>query len=176
MKKLIIALIMVVLFVPLFVVPAFAYPPKYGLIKANKRKHIVRNYLYDSAGDVSGWVTFACQSVEGFQYSIAVRGLSPRTTYTVRAESLPTAYLPPPVNATLPTSDGPGNTYSLGTIKTNGEGEGEVTGLIPLSSWHPFLPFGLYNWEIRVADPIGTDVLWTIPADPIDFVVFPAWP
>ena len=176
MKKLILGLIMVVLFVFSFVVPAFAYPPKYGLIKANKRKHIVRNYLYDSAGDVSGWVTFACQSVEGFQYSVAVRGLSLGTNYTVRAESLADVFVPG--IGLVPTTDGSGNTYSLGTIMTNGEGEGEVDdGLIPLPATHPSLPFGLYGWEIKVADTTtGVDVLWTIPADPIDFVVFPAWP
>lgn len=189
-RKVLLALLaaLILLLVP---VSAVLADPKYGLIKANRRKHIVRNWLYDSSYPggfdpqnppsyrdlgVSGSVTFACQSVEGFQYSVAVKGLASGTTYDVRAVSLATAFLPePPAGADQPTSDGGGNTYPLGTITTNGQGEGEVTGLVPLPATHYFLPFGWYGWEIKVADA-GEDVLWTIPEDPIDFVVFPEWP
>jgi len=181
MKKQMTGLI-VVFFIAAITIPVFAkLPPEYGLIKANKRKHIVRNYLYDSNDDVSAWITFVCQSVEGFQYSVAVRGLSPSTTYTVRGVSLglitiPNPAPPPPPMITVPTSDVAGTTYSLGSITTNGEGEGEVSGMISLPAWHPFIPgIGLYAWEIRVADLGTTDVLWTIPADPIDFIVFESW-
>jgi len=136
---------MMVLFLSLVavtvIVPVLAYPPQYGLITANNNKHIVRNYLYDNNGLVSAWITFACQSVEGFQYSVTVRGLSPGTTYSVRAESLTSVFVPE--IGWLPTSDGAGNTYSLGTITVNGEGKGEVSGLIPLPATHPFLPLGL---------------------------------
>ena len=159
-------------------VPVFAkQPPEYGLIKANKRKHIVRNYLYDGL-TVSGWVTFICQSTEGFQYSVAVRDLDPTTMYTVRALSLAAAFagLDPDGNPIfLLTSDGPGNYYPLGTISTNGEGEGEVTGLVSLPATHAILPFGLYAFEIQVLDSAGI-VLVTISPDPIDFQVFPGWP
>lgn len=97
---------------------------------------------------------------------MAVRGLSPSTTYTVRAESLAKAFVPGIgiVNIT----DGANNTYSLGSIITNGEGEGEVDdGLIPLPATHPFLPFGLYGWEIKVVDTTtGADVLIYSPIPP----------
>ena len=155
------------------ITPVYAHPPQYGLIKANQRKHIVRNYLFDSSDAVSGWVTFACQSVEGFQYSVAVRDLSPTTTYTVQAVSLATAETP---YGPQPTSDGAGVIYPLGILLTNGEGEGEVTGLIPLPATHAVLPFGLYGWDIQVIDTSNNVVLSTLPADPIDFQVFPAWP
>jgi hypothetical protein len=167
-----------VLLLSLILVPVLAYPPEYGLLKENKRKHIVRNYLVDSDEIVSGHIVFACQSVEGFQYSVAVRGLQPGTTYNVRAESMALVHLPPPIGV-VPSSDGGGNTYLLGSITTDGEGEGEVSGLITLPASHLFLPFGLYGWEIKVADQSSNDVLWTIPIgpgfDPIDFVVFPSW-
>ena len=78
---------------------------------------------------------------------------------------------------TFPTSDGPGVVYSLGSITTDGEGEGEVEGLIILPATHAFLPFGLYNWEIVVKNSMGVVVLLrTAPFDPIDFLVYPAWP
>ena len=174
MKKSVLGLIFV-LSLSTILVQAYA-DPDYGLIKANKRKHIVRNYLIDDVGDVSGYVVFACQSVEGFQYSVSVKGLDPFTAYTVRAESLSALWAPfPPFFGWTPTSDGGGNTHSLGVINTNGEGEGEVSDLVPL------LP-GMYNFEIIVADPDGIDVLWTIPCipyvvpgDSVDFFVLPSW-
>ena len=69
-------------------------PNLHCLREENPRKHIVRNWLYTGAGfgDVSGWVTFSCQSVEGYQYSVAVRDLDPTTTYTVQAVSLADAF------------------------------------------------------------------------------------
>ena len=179
MKKSVLGLIFV-LSLSTILVQAYA-DPDYGLIKANKRKHIVRNYLIDSFGEVSGYVVFACQSVEGFQYSVSVKGLQPSTTYNVRAESMALVYLPPPDDTWVPTSDGGGNTYILGSIITDGDGEGEVSGLYTLSASHLFLPFGLYGWEIKVAPQVGADMLWTIPpvgedhGDPIDFQVFPSW-
>ncbi len=155
-------------------VAALADPPG-GLITANPKKNIVRDPLIDSAGDRSGWVTFACQSLEGLQCSAAVKDLDPRTTYDVRAESLGDVFLPVPLpGALLLTRDGDRVEYSLGTITTNGEGEGEVTGLVSLLGVHDFLPFGLYNWEIIVADATG-DVLWTMSDDSVDFLVFWAW-
>ena len=174
-KKLMFALLGAVLLVSLIATPALANPA-YGLIKANARKHIVRNWLFSDIGawtQVGGHVTFACQSVEGFQYSVAVKGLTPGSVYTVEAVSLDEAWTP---DGNLPTSDGEDVVYSLGSITTDGEGEGEVEGLIPLSPTHPFLPFGFYGWEIVVKDSNGSEVLRTAPSDPIDFQVFPAWP
>ena len=121
-------------------------------------------------------MTFACQSLDGLEYSVSVKGLDPSTTYTVRAESLSALWAPfPPFFGWIPTSDGGGNTHSLGAINTNREGEGEVSDLVPL------LP-GIYNFEIIVADPDGIDVLWTIPCipyvvlgDSVDFFVLPSW-
>ena len=167
----------VILIASLLVVAVFADPSGgriVGLREENPRKHIVRNWLHAGAGTggVSGWVTFACQSVEGFQYSVAVRDLDPTTTYTVQAVSLEFAFTP---DGPMPTSDGPGNTYALGTINTNGEGEGEVTDLLPLPATHAFLPFGLYASEIQVLDSGNNVILTTSPADPIDFQVFPGW-
>lgn len=175
MKKQIFGLLLVLL-VSSFVADAYA-DPKYGLIKDTGKKHIVRNWLYNNLADISGSVTFACQSLEGFEYSVSVKGLSPRTTYSVQAESLEAAFRPfPPFNGWVATSDGDGQTYSLGNIRTNRNGEGEVSGLFSL-------PPGIYNWEIKVDDPDGIEVLRTIqcipysvPGDPIDFDVFPEWP
>ena len=175
----ILSLLVIIVFAFSLVVPAFANPdPTRRLLVVNKRTHIVRNFLFDNSGVISGWITFACQSVEGFQYSVAVRDLSPTTTYTVQAMSLAEAFggLDPDGNPIfLPTSDGAGNLYALGTINTNGEGEGEVTGLVPLSSNHAFLPFGLYAFEIQVLDSTDTVILATSPLDPIDFQVFSEW-
>lgn len=85
---------MIVLLVP---VSAVLADPGDGLNTPNNpRKHIVRDSLYDSDNVRSGWVAFACESVEGFQYSVAVKGLTPHTTYDVRAESLATVYVPFP--------------------------------------------------------------------------------
>ena len=175
-KKLVMTSLATVLLLSLVVTPALADPAR-GRIVENPRKHIVRNSVFSDIGtwtQVAGWVTFACQSVEGFQYSVAVKGLAPGTTYDVRAEALfvvdPDG--PGPIPPT-PTSDG-GSVYALGSITANGEGEGEVEGLITLPASHPFLPFGMYGWEIVVSD--GVDVLRTAPFDPIDFQVFPSWP
>ncbi len=182
-KKLMLGL-SVILIASLLVVAVFADPRGgriVGLREENPRKHIVRNWLRTGAGfgDVSGWVTFACQSVEGFQYSIAVRDLDPTTTYTVQAVSLAEAFagIDPDTGLPimLPTSDGPGIIYPLGTINTDGEGEGEVTGLVPLPSTG-FLGFGLYAFQIEVRDSTDTVILVTHPFDPIDFQVFPSWP
>lgn len=186
----ILSLLAITLFVGSLVASVFAYPPQYGLIKANKRKHIVRNYLYDDPAALpypdtmpSGWITFACQSVEGFQYSVAVRDLLPTTAYTVQAVSLATIFVPGA--GPVPTSDGSGIVYPLGIINTNGEGEGEVTGLVSLPlighTFYPpfaFPPVGgwLYDWEIQVLDSSSNIVLETITADPIDFLIYPAWP
>ncbi len=174
----------VILITSLFAVAVFANPRGgriVGLREENPRKHIVRNWLRTGAGfgDVSGWVTFACQSVEGFEYSVAVRDLNPTTTYTVQAVSLAEAFagLDPDNNPIfLPTSDGPGNIYPLGTINTDREGEGEATGDYPLPSTHAFLPFGLYAFEIQVLDSGDNVILSTSPLDPIDFQVFAEWP
>jgi hypothetical protein len=117
MKKSVLGLIFVI-FLSTILVQAYA-DPKYGLIKANKRKHIVRNYLIDSDEEVSGYIVFACQSVEGFQYSVSVKGLQPGTTYNVRAESMALVYLPPPDDTWVPTSDGGGNTYLLGSARAH---------------------------------------------------------
>ncbi len=175
-KKLMLGL-SVILIASLLVVAVFADPSGGRIVgDKNPRKHIVRNWLHAGAGTgaVSGWVTFACQSVEGFQYSIAVRDLDPTTTYTVQAYSLEFAFTP---GGPMPTSDGLGNTYSLGTINTDGEGEGEVTGEVPLPATHGGgLPFGLYAFEIQVLDSGDNVILATSPADPIDFQVFPGWP
>lgn len=178
-RKILLALlgVMLLLLVPLST--AFA-DPEYGRItgrddptdKGNPQKHIVRNFIYGSGDDI-GWVTFACQSVEGFQYSVAVKGLASRTTYDVQAVS-------------LGGSDGaPGVIYPLGTIRTNGKGEGEVRGLVPLPlAGHflvgpipPFLPVPayVYNWDIQVVDAAGVVVLSSPAIDPVDFVVFDAW-
>lgn len=172
-KKLMLGLV-ALLFVSSIVGQAFA-DPELGLVTSNKRKNIVRDPLVNSGGATSGWVTFPCQSLEGFQYSVAVKGLSSHTTYEVWALSLPAVYVPE-LSTWLPTSDGGGVWYALGIIHTNGKGEGEVTGLIPLPATHLFLPFGLYGWVIIVFDPTEVPVLWSPLDDPVDFAVFPAWP
>ena len=175
LKNLALGALAAVLFSTLVMTPALANPPE-GAVTENTRKTIVRDPLGPTGvdPDALGWVTFACESVEGFQYSVSVKGLVPNATYTLEAISLPSAWTPFGV---LPSSDFPaGALYPLGTIHTNGKGEGKLNeGLLPLPATHLFLPFGLYEFVVVVKDSSGTAVLdgWI---DPNGFQVFSSWP
>ncbi|HLC29576.1 MAG TPA: hypothetical protein VJM51_02200 [Dehalococcoidia bacterium] len=182
LRKVSVALLTAILLATLVPSPALANPPE-GAITENPRKTIVRDPLAPTGADPDalGWVTFACESVEGFQYSISVKGLVPNATYTVSAVAQPLAFVPVPPFF-LPTSDFPAS-YALGTVHTNGKGEGKLdNGLILLPATHPFLPFGLYEWAVEVKDSSATTVLVPGPdlffggTDYNGFQVFTKWP
>jgi hypothetical protein len=174
-KGLITALLGAVLLLSLIATPALADPPAYQEDPnppwwSGGHKAIVTDPLVGATG--SGYVRFLCQSQQGFEYSIGIKGLE-RDTYTVKANALfivdPDGPGPAPA---LPTSDG-GATYTLGSIRTHRDGDGELEGTVNLPATHPFLPFGLYGWEVTVEDSTSTVVLATLNIDPADFQVFP---
>ncbi len=118
------------------------------------------------APTVSGSVRFVCADdrvpprvPRGFQYHIAVEGLSPNTAYMARAIPLPGSqdYLTVPL-------------YELGAIHTNAKGDGRLSGFIDLDA-------GPFNYQIEV-ELGGTVILTTLPAftyyDPfLDTLPFP---
>ena len=185
MKKLIVAVFGVLLLVSLVATPALADPGTFVFKNAPKwvgeqdhRAMVTDPLVSTSGGTESGYTRFPCQSKEGFEYSIGVHGLAAHTTYTVRAISRALAF--EPGYGLLPTSDGPGIVYPLGTIRTGVDGDGEVSGLVPLAATHPFLPFGLYEWDIQVIDASANVVLQNpigVPGspddDPVGLQVFP---
>lgn len=87
---------------------------------------------------LGGWVTFVCASQEGFDYSIDVYGLDPKTKYDVVAFDV--------FGSTL---------VDLGDVSTDKEGEGEIEGVIGLDP-------GFYVYAISV-NLDGTPVLQTLP-------------
>ncbi|MFQ5759327.1 MAG: hypothetical protein ACE5IF_06585 [Candidatus Bathyarchaeia archaeon] len=89
--------------------------------------------------ELGGWVTFICESQEGFEYSIDVKGLDPRTMYDVVAFDV--------FSATL---------VDLGDISTDKDGEGEIEGVIE------GLSPGFYVYAISV-NLEGTPILQTLP-------------
>lgn len=147
----------------------FPHPPKWS----GGHRAMVTDPLVSTVGGAEyGYVRFPCQSKQGFEYSIGIKGLAPHSTYYLAAVSLPFAY--PPGSGPVPTSDGGGRLYRLGTIRTGADGDGELdNGLVVLPATHPFLPFGLYNWEIRVRDSSGTVVLHSPADDTVELQVFP---
>ena len=179
-KKLMLALLGAALLTSLVATPALADPPTRVLNNPPKwtggHRAQVTDLLIPALGSpeptASGYVRFACQSKQGFEYSIGVKGLT-GGTYTVWANPLPLAY--PPGMPPTPTSDAGSPPYWLGVINPSADGDGEIDdGLVPLPATHPFsLPFGLYNWQIVVKNSGGTVVLEITPGDEAEFVVFP---
>jgi hypothetical protein len=174
MKKLISILLGAILLVSLIPSTVLADPPPYQPGNPPGWFPFPKNHVTDPLVGTtgSGYIRFLCQSKQGFEYSVGIKGLTPGSTYSVEALSLPTILLPP--GTPVPTSDGSGVLYALGSITTDGEGEGELDdGLISLPSTNPFLPFGAYNWVIRVKDSTGTIVLQSVAGDEADFIVIP---
>jgi len=177
MKKALLAILGGVLLASLVASPALADPGTFLLRNPPKwslgHRAMVTDPLVSTTGGIeTGYVKFPCQSKEGFEYSIGVHHLAPRTTYTVQAVSR-AVIIDPATGGALPTSDGGGRIYPLGTIHTSGDGDGEVSGLVPLAGTHPFgLPFGLYEWDIQVIGPSGI-VLQSPPDDPVGLQIFP---
>lgn len=88
--------------------------------------------------EVGGWVTFECETQEGFVYSIDVKGLDPDTMYDIVAFDV--------FSLTI---------VDLGDILTDGDGEGEIEGIIGLDP-------GFYVYAISV-NLDGTPILQTLP-------------
>ena len=128
---------------------------------------------------LSGWVIFVCsdevepfKAPKGFEYDIVAKGLAPHTAYKVRAYPLP--YSAGETGPGPPSQDyGEVAFYELGTIETDGEGEGEVSGFIDLDT-------GVFSYQVTVE--IGeTVVLTTLPAgqyydENLDPPIFPPFP
>ncbi len=130
--------------------------------------------------ELGGWVTFMCESQEGFDYSIDVKGLDPKTKYDVSAFDV--------LSLTM---------VDLGDISTDKDGEGEIEGVIGLDpgfyvyaisvnldgtpilqtlSPNTFYDPDLPDWIIPLPEPWGPtlleDMLWIL-GDAADFEVFP---
>jgi hypothetical protein len=109
-------------------------------------RHVVTDALAatPAGGDAAGSVTFWCQSQVGFQYHVAVAGLTPGTVHTVRyvtqAEA-PGAQIDPT-----------GPSGALGKLRTDRAGAGSVDGTLPL-------PAGEYAFAVQVVDANGVVLL-----------------
>jgi hypothetical protein len=111
---------------------------------------------------LSGWIIFVCTDVvppfkapKGFEYDVVAKGLLPHTDYKARAYPLP--YSAGETGPGPPSQDwGIVDFYELGTIRTNGEGEGEVSGFIDLGT-------GVFSYQVTV-ELSETVVLTTLPA------------
>lgn len=148
----------------------FKNPPKWA---GGHRAMVTDPLVSTSGGPEYGYVRFPCQSKEGFEYSIGVKGLASNMEYTVQAASRG-ELIDPGTGLILPTSDGAGNIYPLGIMKTGKDGDGEVSGLVALPATHPLgLPFGIYEWDIQVLDSSGAVVLQSSEDDPVGLQVFP---
>jgi hypothetical protein len=124
-------------------------------------------------------VIFVCTDVvppfrapKGFEYDIVAKGLAPHTTYKARAYPLP--YSAGETGPGPPSQDfGIVDFYELGTVRTDGEGEGEVSGFIDLDQ-------GIFSYRVTVERDESV-VLTTLPAftyydpllDPPNFPPFP---
>jgi hypothetical protein len=113
---------------------------------AGGERHVVTDGLSAPDGSVTmtGSVTFWCQSQVGFQYHIAVQGLAPRSSYTVRYVT----------QAEEPGSeiDPTGPSGVLGTMHTDAKGTGGLNGTLKL-------PSGFYSFAVQVVDGTGNVVL-----------------
>ena len=170
MKRLIVAVFGVLLLVSLIATPAladpgtfvFPHPPPWT---GGHRAMVTDPLVSPDGGAAYGYVRFSCQSKQGFEYSVGVHGLVPRSTYTVIAISQATIFIPGV--GEIPTTDGAGHEYSLGTIKTGADGSGEINdGLVSLTP-------GVYNWVTTVKDSSDNVVLQSPAEDTNDFQVFP---
>lgn len=83
----------------------------------------------------TGQITFWCINQAGFLYYITVAGLDPNSVYTVTA------------------ADQNGQTYVLGVIHTNANGEGQLNGMLRLDP-------GGYELGITVTDADGSPVIF----------------
>jgi hypothetical protein len=116
---------------------------------------------------MKGWVTFVCASDNpkniptGFDFSITLKNAA-SGKYDVKA--YPTVTLLP--NGTLvPSSDlGFVTSYTLGTLKVGGKGEGQLKGFYDLNG-----P-AFYAWTI-VVELSGSAMFETHFADPVDFEI-----
>ncbi len=186
MKKAISVLFGAILLMTLFASPVLANPPWYDGPGGPDAKHIqttpwephhrsiATDGLIDpTGGSASGFIVFLCESQEGFEYSVNVKGLA-AGNYEVRGIPLQNEpewdeILGFPNVALATSSDWGAYAYKvIDTIAVSSEGE--VEGVV--SS----LPPGGYLWQIDVVDlSSGTVVLTTIPSGPpIPFT--PWWP
>lgn len=191
MRKLALVLVGVALLMSLPVPSVLAAPPWYDGPGGPDDKHLqttpwepfhralATDGLIDpTGGSATGFITFVCESQEGFEYSVDVKGLAPGT---YQVTGIPLANEPEwtPGGIILVTSVDYGLYPSLliGTVNVNGTGEGEVEGVVGL-------PPGGYLWEIDVVDPAGVVILRTIrtsdpgvppgfPGDHVGFFVYP---
>jgi hypothetical protein len=132
-----------------------------------------------STPTLSGWVIFVCsddvppfKAPKGFEYDIVAKGLAAHTAYKARAYPLP--YSAGEIGPGPPSQDfGIVDFYELGTIRTDGEGEGEIGGFIDLDE-------GIFSYRVTVERDESV-VLTTLPAftyydpllDPPNFPPFP---
>lgn len=109
-------------------------------------RHVVTDGLTATAagGAATGSVTFWCQSQVGFQYHVAMAGLAPNSTYTVRYVTQPEE----PGSQVDPT--GPSGT--LGKVHTDSAGAGSVNGVVRL-------PAGEYSFAVQALDSNGAVLL-----------------
>jgi hypothetical protein len=182
-KKVLSAVLGAILLTTLFVSPVLANPPWYDgpggpddkdlqtTPWAPFHRALATDGLVDiTGGDASGFVVFVCQSQEGFDYSVDVKGLA-KGTYEVKA--IPLVDEPEfdfsggfPFPVILVTSDDVGHgPYDLGSVTIGGKNEGQVEGVVGLDP-------GEYIWQIVVVDSGGTTILSTIPSQPAN----PDWP
>jgi hypothetical protein len=124
-----------------------------------------------TGGNASGFVSFVCESQEGFDFSVDAKGLA-RGTYDVIAIPLVdepewlfdgTPFPWPVIWVT--SDDAAHGPYDLGSITIGGENEGELEGVLSLDP-------GEYYYQIVVVDSAGTTILSTIPSLPAN----PDWP
>lgn len=139
----------------------FPHPPKWT---GGHRAMVTDPLVSTDSGPEYGYVRFPCQSKQGFEFSVGVHELAPHSTYAVVAISQATIFIPGV--GEIPTTDGAGHEYSLGTIKTGTDGSGEISGLVPMAP-------GVYNWVTTVKNSSDEPVLQSPNDDTNDFQVFP---
>jgi hypothetical protein len=175
MKKVILLVLGTILLTTLVASPVLADPPWYNGVPGGyaakeqnappwtEEKVKATDALVDmTGGSASGFVSFVCETQEGFDYSVDVKGLA-TGQYDVIAiplEDEPEFDFPNfPAVIFLTSDDAAHGPYDLGSINIGGKGEGELEGVVSL-------PPGFYLWQIVVVDSGDVTVLSTLPSGP----------
>lgn len=172
----------------LFVSPALAAPPWYDGPGGQDEKGVTGKNLphlqttpwspdhralatdglvptMEGPAEAAGFVTFVCQSQEGFEYGVDVKGLDEGWYQIIAQPKIQNVFLPPDTIRVVE-SDGFPESVLINNIHVGPSGEAEVEGVVKAAP-------GFYVWQIIVQkldgdEPIVLTTIQPIISEPED--------